>query len=483
MLGREPVDARGQDRLRRRRDLQRLHGPGQTIGAALAHEGLRLHEGPHALFEEERVAFRALDQESPERIEFGVGAEERLEELSGALGRQWVDAKLGVVRLAAPGVLILGPIVDEDQDARGGQALEQRVEEGLRLAVDPVEVFEDQEQGLDTALGEEQAFDAVERALPALPRVACVPLGIVDRNFEQCEEGGHRRFERTVQREQLAGDLLADLALVVAVLDLEVGLEQVDDREIRRRLSVRHRAALEHEPPARAMRPHELEEEPGFPDTGLAHHRGELAAAGAGLLERAVKVLDLGVASDEPAERPCRHRLQPPPDRPGSRDLEDLDGIVHALDRHRTERRHVDVPFGQLERVRADQDRAGPCDLLHPCGEVRGLPDGRVVHAEIAADRADDHLTGVQPDADLDRYAVRAQELTLQRGEARLHPERRVARAYGVVLEGERRAEERHDAIAHHLVHGALVAVDSLHHPLEHRIDQLPSLLGITVGE
>src|SRR5438876_12336435 len=87
----------------------------------------------------------------------------------------------------------------------------------------------------------------------------------------------------------------------------------------------------------RAMRPHELEEEPGFPDTGLAHHRGELAAAGAGLLERAVKVLDLGVASDEPAERPCRHRLQPPPDRPGSRDLEDLDGIVHALDRHRTE--------------------------------------------------------------------------------------------------------------------------------------------------
>src|SRR5436309_2475698 len=50
-------------------------------------------------------------------------------------------------------------------------------------------------------------------------------------------------------------------------------------------------------------------------------------------------------------------------------------------------------------------------------------------------------------------------------------------------LEGERRAEERHDAIAHHLVHGALVAVDSLHHPLEHRIHQLPSLLGITVGE
>ncbi len=64
-----------------------------------------------------------------------------------------------------------------------------------------------------------------------------------------------------------------------------------------------------------------------------------------------------------------------------------------------------------------------------------------------------------------------------------LHPERGVARPHGVVLVGERRAEQRHDAVAHHLVDGALVAVDGLHHVLEHGIEELARLLGIAVGE
>ena len=64
-----------------------------------------------------------------------------------------------------------------------------------------------------------------------------------------------------------------------------------------------------------------------------------------------------------------------------------------------------------------------------------------------------------------------------------LHAQRGVAGAHRVVLVGERRAEERHDAVAHHLVHGALVAVHRLHHPLEHRIEQAARLLGIPIGE
>ena len=47
----------------------------------------------------------------------------------------------------------------------------------------------------------------------------------------------------------------------------------------------------------------------------------------------------------------------------------------------------------------------------------------------------------------------------------------------------ERRAEQRHDPVAHHLVDRALVAVDRFHHVLEHRIEDLPRFLGIAVGE
>src|SRR5262249_45533096 len=45
------------------------------------------------------------------------------------------------------------------------------------------------------------------------------------------------------------------------------------------------------------------------------------------------------------------------------------------------------------------------------------------------------------------------------------------------------RAEQRHDAVAHHLVDGALVPVDRLHHVLEDGIEELARLLGVTVGE
>ena len=69
------------------------------------------------------------------------------------------------------------------------------------------------------------------------------------------------------------------------------------------------------------------------------------------------------------------------------------------------------------------------------------------------------------------------------RADRLLHPQRGVAGPHRVVLVGERRAEERHDPVAHHLVDGALVAVDGLHHPLEDGVEELARLLGVAVGE
>ena len=92
-------------------------------------------------------------------------------------------------------------------------------------------------------------------------------------------------------------------------------------------------------------------------------------------------------------------------------------------------------------------------------------------------------LAGVEADADLDRHAVRAADLLGVLLHRLLHPQRGVAGAHGVILVGERRAEQRHDAVAHDLVHRALVAVDGLHHPLEHGVEDFARLLGVAVGE
>jgi hypothetical protein len=114
---------------------------------------------------------------------------------------------------------------------------------------------------------------------------------------------------------------------------------------------------------------------------------------------------------------------------------------------------------------------------------VRGLPHRRVVHAEIAPYGADDDLSRVQADADVSAHGLGSPERLGVAGHGLLHLERRIAGAHGVVLVGDRRAEQRHDPIAHDLVDGPLIPVDRLHHSLEHRIEELSRLLGIAVDQ
>ena len=199
--------------------------------------------------------------------------------------------------------------------------------------------------------------------------------------------------------------------------------------------------------------------------------------------ERPVELLDLGVAADEARQSPRGGSVEPGPLRARSGELVDLHRFRQALDRDRPASRHLDVALGELQRRGREQDRAGRRHLLHAGGQVCGLTDRRVVHPQIRPDGAHDHLAGVEPDADLDRYAVRAEDSLRVLRDRLLHPQRRVARPHRVILVRERRAEERHDPVAHHLVDGAFVAVHGLHHPFENGVEDLARFLRITVGE
>ena len=169
-----------------------VEGPYQSIGAALPARAPRLDERPHALLEEERVAAGPRDEERLQRLDAGVGPSKRQEQLAGALGRQGVQAELGVVALAAPAMLVLRPVVDQQEHPGGGQALDQAVEERLRLGVDPVEVLEDHEQRLPLALSQQEALDGVEGALAALGGSSACHVRIVDGHIEQRQQGGER---------------------------------------------------------------------------------------------------------------------------------------------------------------------------------------------------------------------------------------------------------------------------------------------------
>ena len=139
--------------------------------------------------------------------------------------------------------------------------------------------------------------------------------------------------------------------------------------------------------------------------------------------------------------------------------------------------------LGERESAGGQEARSGIGQLLHPRREMGGLAHRGVVHAEVGANGPDNHLARVQADADTDGDPLLASYPLGVSLHALLHPERRVARAHRVVLMCDRRAEQRHDAVAHDLIHGALVAVDGLHHPFEDWIEDLARLFRVAVGE
>ena len=86
---------------------------------------------------------------------------------------------------------------------------------------------------------------------------------------------------------------------VVARLDVEVSLEQIDDSQIGSALAVGGRAAFEEQPAFRAAGMGELPAQARLPHPGLAHHGHHLPAADLGQIERLLELIQLDVPAHE----------------------------------------------------------------------------------------------------------------------------------------------------------------------------------------
>ena len=200
-LGRQPVDAGRQHRLHRGRHLNGRQRLRQAIGSRLADQHPGLHQGAHALLQKEGIALGARDQELLERRQAGVIPQQGLQELVRAGRRQRVEPQLRVVGLAAPAVLVLRAIVDQEQEAGRGQALDQAVEQGLGLRIDPVQVLEDQQQRLHLAFAQQQALEGVERALAALGRIELQKRAVLRQRVQERQQRWDGVLEGLVQRQ------------------------------------------------------------------------------------------------------------------------------------------------------------------------------------------------------------------------------------------------------------------------------------------
>jgi hypothetical protein len=182
----------------------------------------------------------------------------------------------------------------------------------------------------------------------------------------------------------------------------------------------------------------DLPDETRLAHARLADDRHQLAMPLRRAAGRLAELLDLRIPAHEAGQPARLCGVEPRAEGPGPRQLVDVDGRVQPLDRYRTERLDRDEALGEGQRIRRQQDGPRPGHLLHARGQVGSLPDRGVVHVEIRADRADHHLTRIEPHTNLDLNPMTPEHglgVALHRLQ---HPERGVARADGVILMGER---------------------------------------------
>ena len=116
---------------------------------------------------------------------------------------------------------------------------------------------------------------------------------------------------------------------------------------------------------------------------------------------------------------------------------------------------------------------------FHALRQADGVSLRGVVHAQVVADLADDDVARVEADAHAERHAVLHAHVVgvLAHGIAQM--QRRVAGAMRVVLVRDRRAEQRHDAVAGVLVHRAFEAMHALGEDREEALEDLVPLFRI----
>jgi hypothetical protein len=333
-----------------------------------------------------------VGEELAERTYRARVAEQRAQELVRVGLRQGVDPELGEAGPVRPPVLVVGPIVDEQQEARAPHPLEERVEQGLCFGIDPLEVFEQQHEGLALALSHDQAHQRFEHVLAPLVGIERAERIVRRQRVEERQDRRDRVGEPGIEVAERRRHALGHARRGIARVDLKIGAEHLDDGQVGRGPLVGERPAVEDPPRLRLRRPEEFVDEPRLADAGLGADGGNLALAQARELEQVVQVIELRRAPHEARELLGVGIPGLGPRRRAADERRDLDGLVEALHRAGPERHDLDGAAGEAERAGRGEDGAGVRHLLHARRQVRRLTDRRVVHVQIAADRAHDDL-------------------------------------------------------------------------------------------
>ena len=248
-------------------------------------------------------------------------------------------------------------------------------------------------------------------------------------------------------------------------------------------LAVGHRGAFQHAPALGGVAVDKLVHQTRLAHPGLAEQGHELALPLPGLRQGLRQRRQLLIAPDK-ARQPTRHgSLEATTHGCGPDQFEDLHGLRQTLDRHRPQGGDPHRPLDQPQGGCGQANRPRRRQLLHARRQIRGQAHPRVVHVQVVADGAHQHVPGVETDTQQHLQPLGAAHLLSVAPQRGLHRQGGIAGAQGVVLVGNGRAEHGHDAIARHIVHRALKAVHGVHHALQGRIEERLAGFGIEVAD
>jgi len=224
--------------------------------------------------------------------------------------------------------------------------------------------------------------------------------------------------------------------------------------------------------------------QPRLADTRVACDCGNAACAiGLDSRERIMQLPHFALPTDERGDGARREAVEARAyDRRASH-FGGLDGLVEALDLHRADGACLYMSGGESHCVGGGQHCSCGRHLLHARRDVHGEPDRGVAEVQAVLVHPQHDLPRIEADPDLQRHAMRTLRFLAVVAYEVLHGERGARRPHGMVFGGDRRAEQRHDPVAHDLAHRAAILVDGLAHVLQHRVEQRACFLRIATGD
>ena len=300
-------------------------------------------------------------------------------------------------------------------------------------------------------------------------------VGLPDR--EQVAQVGRRHAHVVAEGRNGALQLCRRDLLTVTLVDPDPALEQVDERMKRRRPA--EGQAMPFPPVGVARAGPELVEKARLADARLANDEDDLPVAAPRAGEGSLQRVELPLAADERGQPALGAGIQARPPLAGGFDDPGPDRLGLAAHRQLTDGSSVEVVGDETVGGLPDHDLARLRRLLKARGNVGRVADSRVVHPEVVSDAADDDEPAVEALAHLEGQRALARQLVSVVLERALDAERGAHRSLRVVLVGERRAEERHDAVPEELVHRSLVPMDLGQHELEGARHEAVHVLGV----